>query len=228
MDGHQIDYRFLIEGGRSEQFVLRFDPETFEVLDAPQPLPSWTALEFNQCGNCPLTPEDTAHCPMARAMAEPVSRFADVLSYTPVSVEVRIEERTILSEGSAQDMISPMFGLLSAASGCPRTAPFRPMARFHLPFASDAETVYRAASMYLLAQYFRYSDGEIVDLRMSGLLEIYADIEKVNLAMARRLRAATGQDSVINAIILLDTYAKTFPLALQGSLDELKGLYRFL
>jgi hypothetical protein len=30
----------------------------------------------------------------------------------------------------------------------------KPMARFHLPLASEEETIYRATTMYLLAQYF--------------------------------------------------------------------------
>lgn len=225
MDEHEISYRFAIDGGRTEEFLLRFHPETFETLDLPEELPSWAGLEYDQCDNCPLSPVNNPHCPLARALVEPVTRFADVLSYTPVAVEVETDERTVRFQGSAQDAISPLFGLLSAASGCPRTAPFRPMARFHLPFASEAETLYRAASMYLLAQYFRHRDGEAVDLDMSGLLDIYADIERVNVAMARRLRSAAREDSAVNAIILLDLFAKTFAVAVESSLEELKNLY---
>ena len=36
-----------------------------------------------------------------------------------------------------------------ALSGCPVLEQLKPMARFHLPFASVEETIYRAASMYL-------------------------------------------------------------------------------
>jgi hypothetical protein len=41
-----------------------------------------------------------------------------------------------------------------ATSGCRYTAYFKPMARFHLPFANEEETAYRAISMYLLSQRF--------------------------------------------------------------------------
>jgi hypothetical protein len=228
MDGHEISYRFVIDGGRVEHFMLKFHPDTFEVLAPADQPPEWAALEYEQCDNCSLSPTHAPYCPLARALVDPVTRFADVLSYTPVAVEVETEERTVSFQGSAQDAVSPLFGLLSAASGCPRTAPFRPMARFHLPFASQSETVYRAASMYLLAQYFRYCDGEAVDLGMSGLLDIYTDIEKVNVAVARRLRSAAAQDSAVNAIILLDLFAKTFPVAVESSLEEFKHLYLYL
>ena len=36
-------------------------------------------------------------------------------------------------------------GLIMATAGCPWTDRLRPMARFHLPFATEAETVYRDA-----------------------------------------------------------------------------------
>ena len=39
-----------------------------------------------------------------------------------------------------------------ATAGCPWTDRLRPMARFHLPFANEAETVYRSVSMYLLSR----------------------------------------------------------------------------
>jgi hypothetical protein len=45
-------------------------------------------------------------------------------------------------------------GLLIAGSSCPYTHFFKPMARFHLPFANKDETLWRAAATYLLARYF--------------------------------------------------------------------------
>ena len=43
------------------------------------------------------------------------------------------------------------------------------MAQFHLPLANDSETIYRAASMYLLAQYFLKREGRDADLEIEGL-----------------------------------------------------------
>lgn len=116
-------------------------------------------------------------------------------------------------------------GLIMATSGCPRTAFLKPMARFHLPFASEEETVYRVTSMYLLAQYFLGLEGQTDDDGFSGLTRLYGELEYVNTAMAKRLRAATETDSSLNAIVLLDLFAKTVPWALNRSLSDLRHLF---
>jgi hypothetical protein len=99
------------------------------------------------------------------------------------------------------------------------------MARFHLPFASIEETVYRAASMYLLAQYFLRKQRQEADLELEGLAKIYYNIQLINEAMAERLRAISDRDSAANALILLDIYAKTLPYAIEDSLDGIRYLF---
>ena len=116
-------------------------------------------------------------------------------------------------------------GLIMATSGCPRTAFLKPMARFHLPFASEEETVYRVTSMYMLAQYFLGLEGQTDVDGFSGLTRMYGELEYVNTAMAKRLRAATETDSSLNAIVLLDLFAKTVPWALNRSLSDLRHLF---
>lgn len=116
-------------------------------------------------------------------------------------------------------------GLVIAASGCPHTAFFGPMARFHLPLASEDETTYRAASMYLMAQYFLKKEGHEADLDLKGLTEIYRNIQVVNAYVVKRLRTATKKDSSLNAIVLLDMYAKTLSYAIEESLEGLRYLF---
>lgn len=69
--------------------------------------------------------------------------------------------------------LSSLLGLILATRDCTYTRYFRPMARFHLPLASEEETIYRAASMYLLAQYLRANDGKQVDINLTRSAEIY-------------------------------------------------------
>ena len=83
-----------------------------------------------------------------------IDGFADLVSYDKVRVTVESEERSVVATLSAQQALASLMGLIMASSGCPRTAVFRPMARFHLPFSSESETAYRVAAMYLLAQHF--------------------------------------------------------------------------
>jgi hypothetical protein len=96
------------------------------------------------------------------------------------------------------------------------------MARFHLPFASDAETVYRSISMFLLA---REISGVDRAQGFDGLEELYANLHIVNRDMSRRLGAATRTDPARNALALLDAYATLLPAALDDSLNELRPLF---
>jgi hypothetical protein len=109
-----------------------------------------------------------------------------------------------------------------ATSGCPWTARFRPMARFHLPFASEMETVYRSVSMFLLA---RELTGAPHDSGFAPLQDLYENLHVVNRDMSRRLGAATRTDPARNAMALLDAYTTLLPAALESSLEELKALF---
>lgn len=222
MESRDIRYRFTFGDGRREEFAVRLEPTPFEPLGA---LPPWTALDFNRCCHCPLDETLHAHCPVAVRLVQPVAQLGDVLSYDRVKVEVFSDERTTTQETTAQTGLSSMMGLVIATSGCPHTAYFRPMARFHLPFASEEETVYRAATMYLLGQYFRGRAGGEVDTGFDGLREIYQNMQTLNREMARRLRAASKEDSTVNAIVLLDMFTMSLQLAVDGALDELRHLF---
>jgi hypothetical protein len=100
------------------------------------------------------------------------------------------------------------------------------MARFHLPLATEEETIYRATSMYLLAQYFRAQEGGTPDLALDGLLEIYERMHTVNMNIASRLRKAVEKDSSLNALVLLDLFSKALPDTIEYSLDEIRYLFR--
>ena len=155
-----VYYNFRLPDGSEEGFHLRLDPETLELRgNTPEVSPEWTKLDFHQCPNCPLNVEEHPDCPLALRLVNLVQRFDGLLSHEKVEMEVVTEERTITQKTTAQRGISSLMGLVIAASGCPHTALLRPMARFHLPFASNEETVYRATSMYLLAQYFLKKEG---------------------------------------------------------------------
>jgi len=146
-------------------------------------------------------------------------------SYDRITVEVEISERRVIQETTAQRALSSLLGLVMATSDCPNTVYLRPMARFHLPLASEEETEYRAASMYLLAQYFLHREGHAVDWTLSGLTKIYHELQRVNIAMADRIRAASGQDTATNAIVLLDIFAKGVPYTIEDSMKEFQYLF---
>ena len=222
----RIRYYFTLPEGVREAFDLHLDAQKLELMgDIPDVLPSWTKLDLHQCPNCPLTLDTHPHCPLAVHLVNIVERFEGLISYSEIQVDVMTAERFITQETTVQRGMSSLMGLIMATSGCPHMAFFKPMARFHLPFASAEETVYRATSMYLLAQYFLKKQGERADLDLAGLSEIYHNIEIVNVAVAKRLRAATEADSAVNAIILLDIYTKALPVVIEESLEEIRYLF---
>ncbi|MCJ7546297.1 MAG: hypothetical protein MUP30_05665, partial [Deltaproteobacteria bacterium] len=221
-----IKYYFTLPEGVREVFNLQIDAQELELVGGmPDVLPSWAKLDFHQCPNCPLTPDTYPHCPLTAHLVDIVRRFEGLVSYSEIQVDVMTAERFITQETTVQRGMSSLMGLVMATSGCPHMAFFKPMARFHLPFASAEETVYRATSMYLLAQYFLHKEGHPADLDLTGLREIYNNIEIVNVAVAKRLRTATEADSAINAIILLDIYTKAIPVVIEESLEEIRYLF---
>jgi hypothetical protein len=221
-----IQYRFTLPDGSQELFSIELNAETLETLrNSHENLPVWTHLSFHQCPHCPLSGDTSPYCPLAASLVRIVQRFGGLFSYEKMRVEVSTQERSIFQDTTIQRGISSLMGLLIPTSGCPHTVFFKPMARFHLPLATEEETVYRATSMYLLAQYFRRKNGENPDLELQGLSRIYRDIELVNTAVARRLRAASEADSTVNAITLLDIYAKALPFGIHESLEDIRYLF---
>jgi len=222
-DALHIRYGFDLPDGSKKQLDLRFDPANFRLTNqVPADPPFWTELKFSQCANCPLSTDAHSHCPSALHMASAVESLKDLVSFDAVGVTVTQAERTVHSETTAQQALSSVLGLIMATSGCPWTDRLRPMARFHLPFASEAETVYRSVCMFLLAR-------ELVgagDARgFATLKDLYENLHVVNRDMSRRLGAATRTDPARNAMALLDSYTTLLPAALESSLQELKPLF---
>ncbi|GAB7022706.1 hypothetical protein JCM12178A_12640 [Salidesulfovibrio brasiliensis] len=217
----EVTYTFQLEGGHVERFELRFDPETMDYLGpVPASPPDWAGMEVERCSHCTI---DVDYCPLALRLIKVIERFHERVSHEKANVVVEMEYRTISADTTVQRGLSSMLGLIIPTSGCPHTYWFRPMARFHLPFSGEDETIYRSTSMYMLAQYFRQRQGMDFDEDMSGLTRIYRDMEEVNLSLARRLRLASKADSSVNAVILLDFFAKTVPLVIEEKLEEVKG-----
>ncbi|GEO81834.1 DUF6901 family protein [Pararhodospirillum oryzae] len=221
-----VTYLFHLAAGRDERITLRFAPETHLLLpedgDAP---PAWTHLAFHPCAPCPLAPTPGALCPFARALGGFVHRFDAFYSYERAVVEVITAQRTMVAPCSLQEALASIAGLIGATSGCPLLAFFRPMARFHLPFASEQETLVRAFSLHLLGEYLKAGGSGARPVSVEALEARYAAVSEVNRGMANRLRAAFSRDAAVNAIIILDTFAQAVPFVAGEALAELRPLF---
>jgi hypothetical protein len=221
----RIRYRFDLPDGSQKTLEFSFEPTTFRLQNPPPADPPfWTELKFNRCANCPLNEQDHPHCPAALQMAAALEPLKALVSFDTVGVTVLQFERKVYAETSVQQAMSSVFGLIMATSGCPWTDRLRPMARFHVPFAGETETLYRSVSMYLLSQEFVPRDKRGAG-GFAALEDLYRNLHVVNRDMSRRLGAAATTDPARNAIALLDSFTLLLPAALERSLDELQPLF---
>ncbi len=226
MDNLNFKYSFKLADGSEENFDLIVNAETLRlVINLPQDPPSWIDLEYHQCPNCPLDRKTAPHCPLAVNIAPVVERFSSVLSYENVHVKAIENNRVTSQETDAQMGVSSLIGLLIAASGCPFTDFLKPMVRFHLPFATEEETLWRATSTYLLAKYYLKKKGYNPEIELNGLSEIYENIGLVNVAIIKRLQAATEKDSTLNALVVLDVFASSLSLEVEDFWTENEHLF---
>jgi hypothetical protein len=221
-----IKYCFEFPDDTREIFYLELDARSLEsAVNIPESTPEWTNLDFHKCPNCPLDSGSHPKCPLMLNFIDIVDRFDHILSYDEIRLEVVMDERSVSRTITAQKALSSLAGIMMTSSGCPHVKFFKPMLRFHLPLSSEAETIYRAASMYLLAQYFILKEGKKADFEMHGLEEIYNNMHLINVAIAERLRFASKTDALVNAIILLDIFTETIPSVIEESLEELRYLF---
>lgn len=222
-----IKYQFSCEDGQEIGFDVVLDPDTLahRIASIPNP-PEWARLEHEQCRGCVLNRAEHPYCPSALSLVELVELFGALESYDEVHVTVTTEARTLSAQTSVQKALSSLIGLHMATSGCPSMTFFRPMARFHLPFATKDETLFRAAGAYLIAQYFDNVSNQPCDWSLTGLQEAYRQIHEVNVGMANRLRCVSSGDANVNAIVVLDLFAHELPFAIREKLHELEYLFR--
>jgi len=199
-------------------------------LDEAAPMavdpPAWTALDFCQCENCPLSVDEHPHCPTAVRVSEVADDFRELLSYERIRVRVRVRGRGREYEivTDAQTGLSSLLGLLMALSDCPHLSNLRGLARFHLPFADLEETLFRTASLYLLRQYFIAQDGGQADFDLTGLQDLYNDLQRVNMSFKQRILAASERDANINAVNQLFSLSALVSFSLESGLDRLRSI----
>ncbi len=221
-----IIYQFELPDNHTEKFELNFDAQSIEILPVHKTDPPfWAELTYHQCPHCPLSQDSHPYCPVALNLSTAIHRFDRLMSFEIVDVTVVSSERQVIQQTSAQEGISSLMGLLIAGSSCPLTHFFKPMARFHLPFANKDETMWRAAATFLLARYFTSEGLQLQDMTLEGLVKIYDDIAILNDYVVERLRAATSKDSAVNALVHLDVYAKFLTPPLEDTLDHIKPIF---
>ena len=225
-DAVGFSYTFRFPDGPERQFEVRLSADTLELLSPPDaPKPAWTKLKFFQCENCPLG-DDVEYCPVAVNLASLVETFKDSVSFEKAFVRVQTAERAYEKDTTMQKGLSSIIGIYMVTSNCPVMDKLRPNVRFHLPFASMDESVYRAVAMYLMAQYFRMREGQAPDWELKHLREIYKEVACVNRGMSERLRHAIAEDANVNAVIILSTHGDMVPMSAEDRLADIAKWFR--
>jgi hypothetical protein len=221
-DNIKIVYEFRLSSGVEKKFVIQLDPRTLGLLKTQkEALPEWARLDFKQCSNCPLNTTLTKYCPIAANLVGISQAFSDITGTDKATVTVQVKERAYLKTGSAQEGLSPLLGIVMTTSGCPIMEPLKPMVRYHLPFASLDETVFRTISMYLTAQFIRSQAGKKPEWNLDGLARIYEEVKQLNRDFGQRMRAAARSDANVHALVKLNVFAVMFPLEAGKMLKEI-------
>jgi hypothetical protein len=218
-------YTFEFPDNTEKQFEVRLNAKTLELVNKKDlPKPAWTKLKYKQCEDCPLGDEHE-YCPVAVNLSALVESFKDSISYDRTNVRVQTNERVYEKMTTVQKGLSSIVGIYMVTSDCPVMDKLRPMVRFHLPFGSIEETVYRAVSMYLTAQYLLMRQGKTPDWDLTKLVEIYRAVTHVNRGIANRLASASEEDANTNAVVILSAYAEMIPFSIEHHLAELEYIF---
>lgn len=220
-------YKLRFPDGKLIEFPIFIDKFSCTLIPTSEiSHPDWTELEYQQCSNCTLVKTTSPYCPLAANLMPVLRLCSSVASYQTLNLEVSTPERIISGDTSMQRALSTILGLVMATSPCPHTEFLKPMAHFHLPLASEEETIYRATSMYLLAQYFRRKDGLDFSMELDQLTAIYQNLQTINKALAKRLRLAANEDATVNAVILLDLLSQAVTWSIEDGLEEIRYLFK--
>lgn len=223
----RFHYQFEFTDGNVKGYDILLAPDTLSLMreDEDQALADWTRLDYEQCQCCPLTPDTHPRCPIAINIMELVDNFKDVFSYHDCTVVCETVERKYSKNTSVMEGLSAIFGVIMATSDCPVMEFLKPMARFHLPFSTIEETTVRTASMYLLAQYFKYKDQTGMKFDFKILENHYARVQQVNEGLLKRIKSVSSEDADKNAIITLHSLSQFLSMEIDYSLGGLESIF---
>ena len=223
----QFHYRFQFEDERTTDYTISLDAETLSLIPGEnrRSLPEWTRLQFKQCRCCTLNPTAYPRCPIAVNLLELVETFKSVFSYFDCKVMCKTAERSYSKKTSVMEGLSSIFGVIMATSDCPAMEFLKPMARFHLPFATIEETTVRSASFFLLAQYFKNKNAKGLTCDFAPLEQHYAQVQMVNEGFLERISNVSSEDADKNAIITLHSLSQFLAVEIDYSLSSLENIF---
>lgn len=220
-----FNYCFDFPDNRKKRFLIKLNPETLEYKSSNNTPPDWALLGVARCDCCELDLATHDYCPISANIAELVVAFKDTASHKSCLVSCISTARTCSKDTTVQEGLASIMGIIMATSGCPSMSILKPMAFFHLPFATVEESMYRSVSAYLLRQYFSHKNGENCDFFMHRIQEHYNEVQQVNEGILKRINLTSEMDADKNAIVTLNALAQILVMEVDEDLDSLKRLF---
>ena len=221
-----ITYQLQRENGKECRFEVDIEraERMFEQNDEDHP--DWTRLSCNQCPNCPFDATEYLYCPAAIEIEEIANHFAETTSIERTDVWVHTAERSFFKNVDMQSALKSLFGLIMASGPCPILSRLKPLAHFHLPFATLQETIHRLVGTYLINQYIKHDEGLAADWELEGVEELYRELKVVNLHLMKRIRIASKEDASINAIQTFISIASIVEMGVEDIVEKMVPILR--
>lgn len=217
-------YSFKFPDRETISFTVSLDSISHYINTCPVMPPAWSRLRYRQCAPCTLTADRHPFCPVALGIAELVTSFKDTASYVECAVSCWSLERTVTKNTTVQEGLASILGLLMATSGCPVMDFFRPMARFHLPFSTVDESIFRIVAMYMLRRYYRNGSSALSD-PLADIKTHYSQVKLVNAGILERILSISALDADKNAIVTLASLAQILEMEIETNLESLQNLF---
>ncbi len=222
----KVQYKLVFADATEKVLELHLRADNLTpVAWLPARPPEWAALDNHKCSHCPLSSDKHAYCPAALNLAKLVEECNDLDLLDTVKLVVKTADRVVVVSATVQKALGSFIGLLMATSDCPPASYFRPMARFHLPLANEAETIFRAVTVYATAQLLRREKGKEAASDLSGLFDVYADLEIVNTGISARLKTAALDGTIAKSLMEWDVFSGMFPMRAEEVMDKMRPLF---
>ena len=219
-------YTFAIPGRAEISFPVLLNERSEYINSDLAATPLWAGLEHHRCPPCTLDCQTHPFCPVARNISALVTAFKDIVSHTACTVTCNSTERIVSKQTAVQNGLASILGLLMATSGCPTMDFFRPLARFHLPFASVDEATFRIAAVYMLKRFFSEQNGNGKLFSATDIKEHFRRVKQVNSGILRRIRDVSDFDADKNALITLNSLAEILEMEIDTRLESLHYLFK--
>ncbi len=222
-------YKFRFPESDHKDLIYKFaiDKKTLSYVDLSEEeggeASPWTDFTYCQCQNCPIKSEEQQKCPVALNLFGLVQFFRKFKSYEEALIEVETSDRVYSKKASIQEGLYSIFGAIMATSNCPHMYFFRPLAWFHLPFASEEETIYRSLSNFSLSGSF--SDSSDV-FKLEDIQEIYNEVKDINRGILKRINKIDFiEDAEKNALVILDAFCSFLEYSKGSNWQNIRDLF---